>query len=29
LKSCSFLRTEINDPPSNFTGNTIQCASIV
>jgi hypothetical protein len=28
VKSCSFLRTEINNNPSNFTGNTIQCISI-
>jgi hypothetical protein len=26
--SCSFLKTEIDNPPSNFTGNTMQCISI-
>jgi hypothetical protein len=29
LKSCLILRTEIDNPPSNFTGITIQCISIV
>jgi hypothetical protein len=28
VKSCVFLRTEINELPSNFTGNTKQCISI-
>jgi hypothetical protein len=28
VKSCSFLRTEIANLPSNFTGNTMQCISI-
>jgi hypothetical protein len=28
LRSCQFLRTEIDSSPSNFTGNMMQCISI-